>query len=95
MPWPFHDDLFRILKARGPNAPGGTKVYMASNIMTDASAFIAWPATYDAFGLTTFPIGPDGTLYQKDLGPNAGRIAAAVARSDPHIRWEAVMISPE
>jgi len=95
MPRPYHGYLFRILKAQGSNAPGGAKDYMVGNRMAGGFAFIAWPATYEASGVTTFLIGPDGSLFQKDLGPNTGRIAAGIVRFDPDISWTVVTIRPQ
>jgi len=94
-PRPYHGYLFRILKAQGTNAPGGAKDYMVGNRMIGGFAFIAWPAAYEASGVTTFLIGPDGSLFQKDLGPNTGRIAAGLVRFDPDISWTVVTIRPE
>jgi hypothetical protein len=35
----------------------------------------------------TFIVGPDGDVYQKDLGPETGRIAAEMTRFDPDLSW--------
>ncbi len=91
-PVPYHGYLFRILKAQGPNGPGGAKDYVHNGQMTGGFAFLAWPASYGNSGVVTFIAGPDGTVYQKDLGPNTARAAAAITRFDPDLSWVRVDI---
>ena len=67
-PTPFHGYLYRILKAQGPNAPGGAKDYVSDGRMTGGFAFVAYPAEYRSSGVMTFLVGPRGVVYQKDLG---------------------------
>jgi len=38
-------------------------------------ATIAYPAAYRSSGVMTFIIDPDGAAYEKDLGPNTGKVA--------------------
>ena len=68
-PSPYEGYYFRILKAQGPNGDGGAKSYIQSGRMTGGFALIAWPAVFDSSGIMTFIVGPDGDVYQKDLGP--------------------------
>jgi hypothetical protein len=35
----------------------------------------------------TFIVGPDGDVYQKDLGPETTRIAAAMTTFNPDLTW--------
>src|SRR5215217_1502360 len=67
---PFHGYYFRILTAQGPSAPGGARSYLVGGEMTGGFALVAWPAEYDATGVMTFIVGADGTVHQKDLGPD-------------------------
>jgi hypothetical protein len=92
-PIPYEGYYFRILTAQGPNAEGGAKSYMASGRMTGGFAIIAWPARFESSGIMTFIVGPDGDVYQKDLGPDTVRIAAATTRYDPDLTWARVTVS--
>jgi hypothetical protein len=64
---------FRILDAQGPNGDGGAKSYIQSGRMTGGFALIAWPAVFESSGIMTFIVGPDGDVYQKDLGLSTDR----------------------
>ena len=75
-PIPYEGYYFRILKAQGPNGDGGAKSYIQSGRMIGGFALIAWPAVFKSSGIMTFIVGPDGDVYQKDLGPETARIAA-------------------
>ena len=41
----------------------------------------------------TFIVGPDGDLYQKDLGPETARIAAGMSTFDPDLTWSRVAMT--
>ena len=89
-PSPYEGYLFRILKGQGPNGDGGTKSYMQSGRMTGGFALLAWPAVFGSSGIMTFIVGPDGDVYQKDLGAKTGRIAADMTTFDPDLTWSRV-----
>ena len=80
---PYGGYFFRILKAQGPNGNGGAKSYMQSGRMVGGFALIAWPAVFNSSGIMTFIVGPDGDVYQKDLGTQTARLAAAMTVFDP------------
>jgi hypothetical protein len=86
-PIPYHGYLFRILKAQGPNAPGGAKNFLSNGQLIGGFSFLAWPADYGNSGIVSFIVGPDGVVFQKDLGPNTARLAAGVTRFDPDLSW--------
>jgi Protein of unknown function (DUF2950) len=94
-PNPYEGYYFRILKAQGPNGDGGAKSYIQSGRMTGGFALIAWPAVFDSSGIMTFIVGPDGDVYQKDLGPETARIAAQITTFDPDLTWTRIEISKE
>jgi hypothetical protein len=48
---------------------------------------VAWPAVHESSGIMTFIVGPDGDVYQKDLGPETARTAAAMTTFDPDLSW--------
>jgi hypothetical protein len=89
-PIPYEGYYFRILKAQGPNGNGGAKSYMISGRMTAGFALVAWPADFQSSGIMTFIVGPDGDVYQKDLGPTTGRIASEMTTFDPDLTWARV-----
>jgi len=92
-PFPYHGYFFRVLKAQGDNAPGGARDYMHGSAMTGGFAFIAWPAQYGSGGITTFVLGPDDVVFQKNLGPDTATLAAAISRFDPDLSWARVDVS--
>jgi hypothetical protein len=92
-PIPYEGYYFRILKAQGPNGDGGAKSYVQSGRMTGGFALIAWPAVFESSGIMTFVAGPDGDVYQKDLGPTTARVAAAMTTFDPDLTWSRVAMT--
>jgi Protein of unknown function (DUF2950) len=92
-PIPYEGYYFRILKAQGPNGDGGAKNYIRSGRMTGGFALIAWPAVFESSGIMTFIAGPDGDVYQKDLGPETARIAGAMTTFDPDLSWSRVEVT--
>ena len=89
-PGPYEGYLFRILTRQGENGDGGAKSYIQSGRMTGGFALVAWPARYESTGIMTFIVGPDGDVYQKDLGPATEHIAAAMTIFDPDLSWARV-----
>jgi hypothetical protein len=92
-PIPYEGYYFRILKAQGPTGDGGAKSYIQSGRMTGGFALIAWPAVYRSSGIVTFIVGPDGDVYQKDLGPQTPHTASAMTMFDPDPTWSRVAMT--
>jgi Protein of unknown function (DUF2950) len=92
-PIPYEGYYFRILKAQGPDGDGGAKSYVQSGHMTGGFALIAWPAVFESSGIMTFIIGPDGDVYQQDLGPETAHVAAAMTTFDPDLTWSRVAMT--
>jgi hypothetical protein len=89
-PIPYEGYNFRILKAQGPNGDGGAKSYIQSGRMSGGFAMVAWPAVFGSSGIMTFIVGPDGDIYQQDLGSRTVRIAAGMTTFDPDLSWSRV-----
>jgi len=89
-PIPYEGYYFRILKAQGSSGDGGAKSYMQSGRMIGGFSMIAWPAVFGSSGIMTFIVGPDGDVYQRDLGSGTGRIAAGMTTFDPDLSWSRV-----
>lgn len=84
---PYYGYYFRILSAQGKHASGGVKSYLSNGRMTGGFAFIAYPAEYRSSGVMTFIAGPNGIVYEKDLGPETTKIAASITKYDPDQSW--------
>ncbi len=92
-PIPYEGYYFRILTAQGGNGDGGARSYVQSGRMTGGFALVAWPARFESTGIMTFIIGPDGDVYQKDLGPDTAGVAAQIKTFDPDISWSRVAMT--
>jgi hypothetical protein len=53
--------------------------------MTGGFALVTWPALYGASGITSFIINQDGTVFQKDLGPNTAFWGVTMKTYDPDL----------
>jgi hypothetical protein len=84
---PYHGYYFRILKGQGPAAPMGELNYMVEGVMIGGFALVAWPAEYRVSGVQTFIVSYNGIVFQKDWGPDTGKIASAMERYNPDKTW--------
>ena len=85
---PFYGYYFHLLKAQGPGAPGGAKSFIVDGKMTGGFAFVAYPAQYRSSGVMTFMVGPDGVVYQKDLGPQTAELAPKIDAYEVDSTWQ-------
>ena len=58
--------------------------------MIGGFALIASPAQYRNTGVKSFLVSQDGVVYEKDLGPDTARIAAAMDEYNPDSTWKEV-----
>jgi hypothetical protein len=86
---PYHGYFFRILKAQGPDAPGGAHNYTVKEKLVGGFGLVAWPAKYGVSGVHTFIVNQDGVVYEKDLAPVAGK-APTITSFDPDHSWQPV-----
>jgi hypothetical protein len=56
--------------------------------MTEGFAFVAYPAEYRSSGVMTFIVGPDGVVYQKDLGKKTETVGKAMKEFNPNSGWQ-------
>ncbi len=89
-PTGFHGYYFKILTAQGKAAPGGAKNYVVKGDMTAGFALVAWPAQYDLTGVMTFVVNQDGSVRQKDLGPDTDAAARKMTAYNPDASWQEV-----
>src|SRR5271165_3864947 len=87
-PQPFYGYYYRTLTAQGANVKGGAKSYIVDGKMTGGFAYVAWPAEYRNSGVMTFLVGPDGTVYEKNLGPKTADLAKAITAYNPDKAWK-------
>jgi len=84
---PYNGYYFRTLTAQGPDAPLGSRDYVVKGMMIGGFAAMAWPVTYGVTGIQTFQVNNDGLVYQKDLGPETGKIAPTIKAYNPGKGW--------
>jgi hypothetical protein len=87
---PYHGYYFHILKAQGPEAPGGAADYVVKGKMIGGFALVAWPAEYGVSGVKTLLVNHKGVVYAKDLGANTSSVARQMARFNPDKSWKPV-----
>ena len=86
-PTPYHGYKYRILTSQGPAAHGGAYDYRVRDVLFGGFALLAWPAEWENSGVMTFLVNHDGVVYQKDLGPDTAKLAAAIRSYDPDKSW--------
>ena len=87
---PFHGYYFKILKKQGSAAPGGELDYVVKDKMIGGFALVAYPAEYRNSGVMTFIVNHNGTVYEKDLGPNTAKLAERMTTYNPDATWKKV-----
>lgn len=87
-PQPFNGYYYRFITKQGDRAKGGAKDYMADGKMTGGFAALAYPVEYRDSGIMTFIVGPDGIVYQKDLGEKTSDLAASLSEFNPGDGWQ-------
>jgi DUF2950 family protein len=85
---PYHGYYFKVLKGQGPAAPMGEMDFVVGGAMIGGFALAAAPAEYRVTGVQTFMVGPDGVVYEKDLGPDTLKIFQSMDRYNPDKTWK-------
>ena len=85
---PFHGYYFKVLKGQGPDAPMGEMDFVVGGAMIGGFALAAAPAEYRVTGVMTFIIGPDGVVYEKDLGPDTLKTFQSMDKYNPDKTWK-------
>ena len=88
---PFHGYYFKILSRQGPDAPGGKMDYVRHHNFTGGFGLVAYPEHWDQSGVMTFIVGPEGKVYQKNLGPATRRIVWKMKEFNPDETWTLVL----
>lgn len=87
---PYHGYNFKVLKGQGPHAPMGEMDFVVKGMMIGGFALVAAPANYGVTGVKTFVVSHTGVVYEKDLGPDTGKLFQAMERYDPDSTWAPV-----
>ncbi|HEY1473837.1 MAG TPA: DUF2950 domain-containing protein [Pseudolabrys sp.] len=87
---PFQGYYFKILTKQGAAAPGGELDYIVRGKMIGGFALVAYPAEYRNSGVMTFIVSHNGTVYQKDLGPDGAKRAEQMTAFNPDNTWQKV-----
>jgi len=86
---PYHGYYFKVLKGQGPAAPMGEMDFVINGAMLGGFALVAAPAEHQVTGVKSFIVGPDGVVYEKDLGPETLKEFAGMERYNPDKSWKA------
>ena len=87
-PQPYHGYYFKVLKGQGPAAPMGQMDFVVDGAMIAGFALAAAPAQYRVTGVKTFIVGPNGIVYEKDLGADTLKTFQAMERYNPEKGWQ-------
>ena len=85
---PYHGYYFKVLKGQGPDAPMGEMDFVVGGAMIGGFALAAAPAEYRVTGAQTFIVGPDGVVYEKDLGPDTLKTFQSMDKYNPDKTWK-------
>src|SRR6478736_4890137 len=85
---PFHGYYFKVLKGQGPAAPLGELDFVVKGAMIGGFALAAAPAQYRVTGVQTFIVGPNGLVYQKDLGADTLKTFQSMDKYNPDKTWK-------
>ena len=90
---PYRGYYYKILARQGPHAAGGALDYVVNGKMIGGFGLVAYPAQYRNLGAMTFIVSHDGTVFQKDLGPDTDEIAERIKSFDPDPSWKKVDVT--
>lgn len=85
---PYHGYYFKVLTKQGPAAKMGEMDFVIEGAMTGGFALAAAPAEYRVTGVKTFMVGPDGVVYEKDLGPDTLKTFQSMDAYNPDKTWK-------
>jgi hypothetical protein len=91
---PYHGYYFKILTRQGSYAPGGKYSYIINGNMIAGYALVAYPDKWGNSGVMTFIVNQQGRVYQKNLGADTTKLAAATAEYNPDPSWKLVGDQP-
>ncbi len=81
---------YKLLAKQGASAPGGAFDYQVRGKLFGGFAVIAWPVRYGQTGVKTFMVSHAGEVFERDLGSDTAKKAAATTSFDPGPGWTKV-----
>jgi DUF2950 family protein len=87
----YHGYHYKLLTRQGAHAKGGAYDYQLRGKLIGGFAVLAWPARYWDTGVMSFIVSHDGQVYERDLGRDTARKAAALNVFDPAPGWTEVL----
>src|SRR5438105_6672344 len=87
-PQPYHGYYFKVLKGQGPAAPMGEMDFVVGGAMIGGFAVAGAAAEYRVTGVQTFIVGPDGVVYEKDLGADTLKTFQSMDKYNPDKTWK-------
>lgn len=84
----YHGYHFKVLTGQGPKAKGGARSYLLGQRMVSGYGLLAWPVKYGSTGVMSFVVNQDGTVFERDLGPQTAQAAAGVKAFNPGEGWK-------
>ena len=91
---PYHGYYFKILTRQGAHAPGGKYGYIINGNMIAGYALVAYPDKWGNSGVMTFIVNQQGRVYEKNLGADTAKLAAAMTEYNPDPSWKLVGDQP-
>ena len=85
---PYYGYYYKVLKAQGPDAPGGKKSYLVNGKLKKGFAILAYPAKYGDLGIKSFMVSKNGMIFEKDLGDDTEKKALAITEYNPDDTWD-------
>lgn len=73
--------------AAGAMLPANAAGYAYRVLPGPGARLVAAPLDYRHSGVMTFLVAADGTVYERDLGPDTARLAAALGGAAPDASW--------
>jgi hypothetical protein len=86
----YHGYHYKLLTQQGVNAAGGPYSYLVRGKLLGGFAVVAWPVRYGDTGVMSFMVNHDGQVYERDLGRDSAKKAAATKSFDPGPGWRRV-----
>src|SRR5438874_4568278 len=85
---PFHGYYFKVLNKQGPAASMGEMDFIVGDAMIGGFALAAAPAEYRVTGVKAFIVGPNGVVYEKDLGKDTLKTFESMDKYNPDKTWK-------
>jgi Protein of unknown function (DUF2950) len=84
---PYHGYVYRMVNSQGAQANGGALNYLVDGTLSKGFALVAYPSNYGSSGIMTFIVNQDGEVWQRDLGEDTAKDAAAITQFNPDAAW--------